>query len=389
MKLFQRLLVAPAALGLLAPISVSANEVNLNEISNYSDSERIDLANSFNNDERTESPLLAGGEGLVDTPADVDTPDDSFSSTTTAEFGTTFYVGAIDEGNDDGVTTFTYDFSMDLSTSFTGEDELSVAIVGGNATTAVDGVMDGELASFGGFIDVDEDTEVEVDLDTPDYLVLDGISYTFPLGGFTVALGDGVGVDELNTGACSYSAFTDAIGDCGTPSIGGEADSAVATSYDFGNGFTVAGGVGFASERDGILTTEDESTIGLEAAYTADAYGVAIAYTDDDETAGDGSFYSIQAAWTPDAPYSVSVGYEFDDDDADSYFLGLTSEVGPGSLSLGGATQGLADDHDNNMMYELAYEYPVNDGMTVTPGVFVIEGDTDAFGAVVTTSFSF
>ena len=48
MKLFQRLLVAPAALGLLAPISVSANEVNLNEISNYSNVENIDFANSFN-----------------------------------------------------------------------------------------------------------------------------------------------------------------------------------------------------------------------------------------------------------------------------------------------------------------------------------------------------
>ena len=41
MKLFQRLLVAPAALGLLAPMTANANEVNLNEISNYSD---IDLS---------------------------------------------------------------------------------------------------------------------------------------------------------------------------------------------------------------------------------------------------------------------------------------------------------------------------------------------------------
>ena len=32
MKLFQQLLVAPAALGLLAPLSVSASEVNLNVI---------------------------------------------------------------------------------------------------------------------------------------------------------------------------------------------------------------------------------------------------------------------------------------------------------------------------------------------------------------------
>ena len=66
MKLFQRLLVAPAALGLIAPISVNANEVNLSEISNYSDVESIDFANSFDNDDSTLNPLLAGGEGLVD-----------------------------------------------------------------------------------------------------------------------------------------------------------------------------------------------------------------------------------------------------------------------------------------------------------------------------------
>ena len=32
MKLFQRLLVAPAALGLLSPLSANATEVNVNEI---------------------------------------------------------------------------------------------------------------------------------------------------------------------------------------------------------------------------------------------------------------------------------------------------------------------------------------------------------------------
>ncbi len=365
MKLFQRLLVAPAALGLLAPISANANEVNLNEISNYSNVESIDFVNSFNNDGLKESPLLAGGEGLVDTPAD------SFSSTTSASFGSTFYVGTVDEGADGGVTTFTYDFGMGLSTSFTGEDSLDVAILGGTAnTTAVDTVMGGDGSG--------------------DVLTLDGISYTFPLGGFTVIAGDGVGVDDLNSGACAYSAFTDTISDCGTSSVGGEADSAVAVSYDFGNGFTAAGGVGFATEATGMLSDEDASTIGLEAAYTADTYGVSLAYTDNDEAGGDTSFYSIQASYTPDAPYSVSAGYEFDDDDADSIFLGLTTEVGPGSLSLGASTQELADDHEDNYMYELAYSYDVNDGMTVTPGLFIIEdADDDQFGMVVTTSFSF
>ena len=63
MKLFQRLLVAPAALGLLAPLAANATEVNLNDISNYS-SEGIEIdSNSFSNQTTTVNPLLAGGEG--------------------------------------------------------------------------------------------------------------------------------------------------------------------------------------------------------------------------------------------------------------------------------------------------------------------------------------
>ena len=51
MKLFQSLLIAPAALGLMAPISAGASEVNLNAISDYSDVESIDFANSFGNED--------------------------------------------------------------------------------------------------------------------------------------------------------------------------------------------------------------------------------------------------------------------------------------------------------------------------------------------------
>ena len=353
MKLFKSLLVAPATLGLLAPMSATANEVTIND---FNAAEEIAVTNS----------RIDGLEARFNK-----LEDGSFSETTTASFGSTFYVGSVDQGADDGVTTFTYDFGMGLSTSFTGEDSLDVAIIGGNAnTTAVDTVMGGD--------------------GTGDGLDLDGISYTFPLGGFTVIAGDGVGVDDLNTGACAYSAFTDTISDCGTSNVGGEADSAVAASYDFGNGFTAAGGIGFASGDTGILSDEDASTIGLEAAYTADTYGISLAFTDNDEVGGDTEFYSIQASYTPDAPYSISAGYEFDDDDADSLFLGLTTDVGPGSLSIGASTQELADDHEDNYMYELAYSYDVNDGMTVTPGMFVAEtaGD-DAMGLIVTTSFSF
>ena len=408
MKLFKSLLVAPATLGLLAPMSATANEVTIND---FNAAEEIAVTNSRVDGLEARLNNFEAG---------------SFSETTSASFGSTFYVGSVDGGDEEGVTTFTYDFALDLETSFTGEDSLAVAIIGGNAMgddNEVDSYMDGD--------------------GTGDVLTLDGIAYTFPVGGFTITAGDGVGVDDLNTGACAYSAFTDLLGDCGTPNVGGQADSAVAMSYDFGNGFTMAAGIGgggqsaavdavdatvnitnaeasaIHSEAElyeantttgdttvldvtettaavdaaplGLLSDEDASTVALELAYTTDLFGVSASYTDDDNgSASEATYYSFQAAFTPDAPYSVSAGMEFDDSDASSYFVGLTSEVGVGSLSVGMATQSLAADHADNLQYELAYSYPVNDGMTITPGVFIAEDATeDEFGVVVTTSFSF
>ena len=143
MKLFQRLLVAPAALGLLAPMTANANEVNLNEISNYSDIDSIEFSNSFNNDSLAESPLIAGGEGLMD---DHDHgPEDSFSSTTSASFSVDMAIGAesgndLDGNTDDGSSEAlgtAYGYQIDLSTSFTGEDALSVSLDAGSGASSL------------------------------------------------------------------------------------------------------------------------------------------------------------------------------------------------------------------------------------------------------------
>ncbi len=354
MKLFKSLLVAPATLGLLAPIAATANEVTIND---FNPAEELAITNSRVDGLEARLNNFEAG---------------SFSTTTSATFGSNFYVGAVDGGTVGTppvaaeAVTFTYDFSMGLSTTFTGEDSLDVAVIGGNAgTTAVDGYMGGD--------------------NTSDALTLDGISYTFPLGGATIIVGDGVGVDDMNTGACAYSAFTDLLGDCGTSSVGGSADSAIAVGYDFGNGFTVAGGVGGGDSTAGYFTEEDKSTIGLEVAYTADAYGVSVAYTDDEAS----TYWSIQAMAAPEGYPSISVGFETDDDDADAIFAGLTfDEIGPGSVSLGMASTALSS--DDYYQYELSYSYPLNDSITVTPGVFITETSTeDDTGVVVTTSFSF
>merc|ERR1712178_633063 len=131
MKLFKSLLVAPATLGLLAPMSATANEVTIND---FNPAEELAITNS----------RVDGLEARL---------------------------------NNFEAVTFSYDFALDLSTSFTGEDSFDVALIGGNAdSTTVDSYMGGDRTS--------------------DALVLDGVSYPFPLGSAMVIVGDGVGPDD-------------------------------------------------------------------------------------------------------------------------------------------------------------------------------------------------
>ena len=86
MKLFSRLLVAPAALGLMAPVAANA--------------------------------------------------DTAFSSTTTMSGTAYFTTGSVDAGtgSSDEELYMQYAYGLDLDSSFTGKDLLKVGIVAGNAT---------------------------------------------------------------------------------------------------------------------------------------------------------------------------------------------------------------------------------------------------------------
>ena len=111
MKLFKHLLVAPAVLGLIAPVTANATESDLEAISNLYQ-ENIDLnVKSFKSNIDNKSLLLSGGEGLVESSADESSIDEnSFSETTSASFGSTFYVGAVENSATGEATTFSYDF---------------------------------------------------------------------------------------------------------------------------------------------------------------------------------------------------------------------------------------------------------------------------------------
>ena len=123
MKLFKSLLVAPAALGLLAPMTATANELNLNDVSGYSSSEEVQNISEFNAaDLAVTNSRVDGLEARFN-----DYEAGSFSSTTSASFSVDMAIGSVD-GNASETVGTAYGYQIDLSTSFTGEDALSVSL---------------------------------------------------------------------------------------------------------------------------------------------------------------------------------------------------------------------------------------------------------------------
>ncbi len=192
MKLFQQLLVAPAALGLLAPMAANAAELNLDGVSNYSASgEEVKSISQFSdvyptdwayqaltdmaqnhgcttgvptgtmtryeaaallnsclenvvqaNEEELRlinefGPELAVIKGRIDgLEARIGEFEAGIFSTTTKLTGTThFVVGGMTtdkDGGEDEAVTFNYTTQLNLNTSFTGRDLLYTRIKTGN-----------------------------------------------------------------------------------------------------------------------------------------------------------------------------------------------------------------------------------------------------------------
>ena len=131
MKLFKSLLVAPASLGLLAPMAATANEVTIND---FNAAEEIAVTNSRVDGLEARLNNFEAG---------------SFSETTSASFSADFAIGwedgkGISTGTTDGDEDLqaVYSFQIDLNTSFTGDDNLYVGIETGNYTTSVDFTLD-------------------------------------------------------------------------------------------------------------------------------------------------------------------------------------------------------------------------------------------------------
>jgi len=235
MKLFQQLLVAPAALGLMAPMAVNAAELNINGISDYnaasveaqsfSDVHPSDwafkaltdlaerhgcavatpngsmsryeaaallnkcLANVAQVTEEERVLLNEFGPEIAVLKGRVDGLEarigefeaGQFSSTTTLTGKAAFNIGSVDrDSNTADEVHMNYMYQLNMNTSFTGDDLLYTRIKTGN-------FQDG---TAGHFEDTTGGTYLSAANDNGDTLEVDKIWYQFPLGdNFTFWIG--------------------------------------------------------------------------------------------------------------------------------------------------------------------------------------------------------
>ena len=394
MKLFQKLLLAPAAIGLFAPIAANANESNYRDVTSYSQ-DQVEVSLDTFKPLSSKNPLLAGGEGASQSSSNSDFDVDTFSSTTTASFTSNFAVGTQEgvTGADD--LGMNFDWEIALTSSFTGNDSLDVVLNSGisNLYTELD-MTHSKSGSSGA------------------RLLLDSISYTTPLGERVtsfVAFGDGVVGSTLYNTACVYGAQADTFSNCGisAANIDEGLGTAAGFSLDFENGITAGLSMESQGSSNGLLNKESRDAVGAQVAYTGDNYGVSLSWANIDNAgnAGNTASLGVNGYYSPDLSSfpSISAGIETNHDNTISgtaadqtghYFVGLQwDEVGNGTFGAAfGSKTPFTEGTEALNMYEVFYSYNYADGITMTPLIFSKDGGAgvnDETGLVLKTTFSF
>ena len=396
MKLFQKLLLAPAALGLFAPLAANASEANLMDVSNYSQAD-VEVTQDTFKPLSNKNPLLAGGEGLgQDLNNDFDS--DTFSATTSASFSSNWVIGNVDGLANQEKVGATYDWAVDLVTSFDGNDSLDVTLEageGGATLTEMDLTETGDAVNVG---------SIAYTRSVGDYLTF----YVSPAGG-------GSGSSLFST-ACAYEGQTNALDDCANLMTGMDLGwgTALSAAVDVGNGIGVAFGYEGEDNHEGLGTDEGLDAYAFNASYIQDNYGFSYTFMVSENDAnnnrtlsgGESEYQSFNAFYTPnvDRLPSLSFGIEWrhddsvanaDADETSHYFIGAQFDS-LGNGTLGGAVGSktpYAENADAETMWEAYYAYNYADGITITPVVFVKENSAenvdDETGIILKTTFEF
>jgi len=340
MKLFQQLLIAPAALGLLAPLAANADVL-----------------------EHKGQDLNAG----------------AFSSATKMSGSSVFTTGFIDTAaTADNKLTSEYNYKVDLNTSFTGSDNLYVGVEAGNQNQLV---MDSQVNYNGNGLNVGS------------------LYYQFPVGDFTVTAGPLFDQDDVISATTSIYSSAFRLGEMpwGTA---GDTGAGVGISYLADNGwngsFNLLSQVGSGEVSTvGAFTEEGTDMYTASVGYDAANYGGGVVYTAEDQVASDtkDESFGVGIYFRPDGFPTISLSLDkLDDENGENstdFFIGLDHPVGDGTLSAAWQARDNAGTDLTN--YEVYYNYPINDGVAVQGGIFSEEanGADNTQGVVVETFFSF
>ncbi len=386
MKLFKKLLLAPAALGLLFPIAAAANEVTIRD---FSYSEQIDIFDSLENELETRNNNFEAG---------------GFSETTTMSGSASFQIGAVEQSAITEAVTATYSYDIDLNTSFTGDDNLYVGIETGNSSSSVDFTLD----SSG---------------DGADKFSVTSMYYQFPIKNWNIAVGPKIDSDDLmptTTSAYSDSFFFGSQYGLASNYFASQGTGAgVAAAKTFDNGLNTSGSViaTGGSATSGILTKEGIDVLTLSLGYDADNYGGGIVYQKSDSVCTLAGNFATQlcndfqittildegystttfgAYYSPGEETTLSVTSSFIDASVTGVNVDTISDVqfavdrklGDGTLSASWKTfpfykvpdlNGTSINRDDlGSFIEVYYTLDVNDSFTITPGIAFAMPATDA-----------
>jgi hypothetical protein len=447
MKLFQKLIAAPAIISMASGLAVNAAEINQPEFSPFTKSPEVISTGDFKSDllvpgdwaydslkDLSKSPrfngspvhrieaaaelnrLIAGGEGLMN-GAQIDRLSDelgselaimkgrvdglearvngieagSFSETTSMSGKVEMQIGAgsngaaiVGDNNNEEQTTFAYHYEVDLNTSFTGDDKLNIEFAAGNA--AGTNTVQG-ITGFG---------------ESQDALTIEDVNYTFPLGRWDVSVGDSMDLSKNFPNACALGTIVDAMDDCGAKNaVDAGGDVSVSLGTEFADGWEFGFGFSGDSGTSGIATKESTDGLGAALGYSNDTYGFTFGYAlaDGGATANsDTTYYGATAYYTPEGMGTLSGGVEIGtkqgaNKDTSQFKVGYATDLGEGTFEVGFGTNGAIADGSNEVYaYEASYSFPINDGVSMTAFGYIAEvdgQDEDNSGLGLTTTFKF
>ncbi len=414
MKLFQRLLVAPAALGLMAPLAANAD---ISPVSSESDLSSEVIQARVDGVEAQLGEVMAG----------------QFSSSTTMSGKAAFITGYVDDDaeTDTDSITMEYMYQLNLNTSFTGEDNLYTRIKTGNVGDHFGDSAQGTYLSAANKVGGE--------------LKVDKLWYQFPVGD-SLQVWVGPRIENyymLASSASIYKPITkqfangpngSSYGSSTSPGFGvawtqevedpSAARWAVSANYTAKDGATSSGDKGMFGEntRNFVLTKIEYGSpqwqVSLATSFKEGAGGYDGYYHSKaaDISDADITAYGLRAYWKPDttgAIPEVQIGYETatvdspsagQAEDTDGWMIGFgwkdlfvdgnRAGVAIGSRQAASSIKGGGSDpSEDNTVWEAYYEFRVNDGVSVTPAVFgstdVQAEGSDINGAVLLTEFRF